>query len=77
MKFMLKPPGSKRSKLTYEQTLSNVAFKFKLRRYSTARTQAMGRYQRCCDCMEAGPRPGFRVVRVQGFRSASAPVTVL
>jgi len=38
MKPVLKAPGTKRPKLKYEKTLSNVAFKFKLRRYIEAVT---------------------------------------
>jgi len=34
MKPMLKAPGTKRLKLRYEEQLSNLAFKFNLRRYS-------------------------------------------
>jgi len=33
MKPKLKPPGTKRLKLTYDKLLSNVAFKSNLRRY--------------------------------------------
>jgi len=36
MKPKLKPPGSKRLKLKWEILLSNSAFKFNLRRYTTA-----------------------------------------
>ena len=36
MKPALKPPGTKRLKLTYDKLLSNVAFKINLRRYSLA-----------------------------------------
>jgi hypothetical protein len=31
---MLKPPGTKRLKLKYDELLSNLAFKFNLRRYN-------------------------------------------
>jgi len=35
MKPMLKPPGAKRLKLKYDELLSDFAFKFNLRRYTT------------------------------------------
>jgi hypothetical protein len=34
MKSMLKAPGSKRLKLVYDESPSNFAFKFNLRRYT-------------------------------------------
>jgi len=37
IKPMLKPPGTKRLKLKYDELLSNVAFKFNLRRYNEER----------------------------------------
>jgi len=36
MKPKLKPPGTKRLKLKYDELHSSFAFKFNLRRYSTA-----------------------------------------
>jgi hypothetical protein len=36
MKPALKPPGTERLKLTYDERLLNFAFKFKLRRYTLA-----------------------------------------
>jgi hypothetical protein len=35
-KLMLKPPGTKRLKLKYDEMLSSLAFNLKLRRYGTA-----------------------------------------
>jgi hypothetical protein len=36
IKPTLKPPGTKRLKLTYDEPVSNFAFKFSLRRYNEA-----------------------------------------
>ena len=38
MKPTLKAPGTKRLKVDYDETLLNLAFKFKLCRYTQART---------------------------------------
>jgi hypothetical protein len=42
MKPALKAPGTKRLKLTCDETLSNFAFNFKLRRYTKAGLAAAG-----------------------------------
>jgi len=46
IKPMLKPPGTKRLKLKYDESPSNFAFKFNLRRYNqvTPRAMAKGRF---------------------------------
>ena len=43
IKPTLKPPGTQRLKLKYDEVLSNFAFKFNLRRYNEERAEACTR----------------------------------
>ena len=47
IKPMLKAPGTKRLKLKYDETPSNVAFKFDLRRYNEGTCVGYGDESRC------------------------------
>jgi hypothetical protein len=59
IKPKLKPPGTKRLKLEHDVPLSNFAFKFNLRRYTSAQGTVFELCQECYDVESALPAGAY------------------
>jgi hypothetical protein len=73
MKPKLKPPGTKRLKLEYDGLLSNLGFKFNLRRYNLEQQCA----KLAMSVAKEGERQGLTIVhfsaQVEPFLTQNAP----